>query len=289
MLCDMSLKWMAPTGKSAWKSYARLVATTLVCYACMALAQEQGVRSFEKMKYGLFVHPLRSGNAATSGPAPGAARWFDATALRLTNGAPVTCWRDASGQEADAVCSPGVNRPPTFLADAGTGTGLGTVHFGPGSGKNPALNSEALVFRADTRIRTVFSVFKGSGFLLTDYGATRFHRPDDTNAAAQLWCDAYASPAILGGITYVNGAVVNWATLSLPTNLHHGFNLVEVITTNPVTASGFNKDRVCHAGDQHQGEVLIYDFPLDSAQRLRTEAYLRAKWFGERSVPEGRN
>lgn len=234
------------------------------------------------------THPLRTaGGASPLAPAPGMTRWFDAAVLQLTNNAPVTCWQDSSGNEANAVCPPGDNTPPVYVADAKTATGLGAVHFGPGSGLNPALNSQALVFRADTKIRTVFSVFKGSSFLLTDYGATDFHRPDDKKAESPLWSRPYASPHILGGRTYVNGVLVNGAVFSMPTNLHNGFNLVEVIATNTVTASGFNKDRICHAGDQYQAEVLMYDFPLDDAQRLQTEAYLKAKWFGEKPPVAG--
>jgi hypothetical protein len=130
----------------------------------------------------------------TSGlaPVPGMARWFDAAALKFANGALVTRWEDLSGNDADAVRLAGDNAPPTFVADAGTGTRTGAVHFGPGNGPNPALNSQALVFRTDTKIRTVFSVFKGASFLLTDYGAIHFHRPDDTNAASPLWWNAFS-------------------------------------------------------------------------------------------------
>lgn len=231
--------------------------------------------------------PPKFGETSILAPAPGMVRWFDAASLKLTNGAPVAYWADSSGNQADAFCPAGGNTPPTYVANAKTGTGFGAIHFGPGDGLNPALNSQTLVFRTDTKIRTVFSVFKGSGFLLTDYGAIHFHRPDDTNAASPLWGGAYSSPSILGGKTYVNGIVVNGATFSMPTNLHNGFNLVEVFATNAITASGFNKDRVCHAGDQYQAEVVIYDFSLNDAQRLQTEAYLKAKWFGEKPSPAG--
>jgi autotransporter-associated beta strand protein len=213
-------------------------------------------------------------------PVAGMARWFDASSLQLADGANVSLWKDLSGHDANASVAVGENSFPSYLADAKTGTGLGAIHFAVAKDLNPALNSEALTFVSDLNIRTVFSIFKGSSFLLTDYGACHFHRPDDTNPAAPLWISDFTSPYILSGKTYVNGLPVNGATDLMPTNLHNGFNLVEVLTTNSVTASGFNKDRFCHAGDQYQTEVLIYDFPLTETQRLQTEAYLNAKWFG---------
>ena len=231
----------------------------------------------------------RALNVSSYSPTPGMARWFDASVLKLTDGATVARWNDLSGNDAPALCAAGSNRLPRFMNDAGTGTGLGAIHFGPGTEPNPALDSEALTFRADTNIRAVFSVFKGGSFLLTDYGAIHFHRPDDTNAASPLWSKEFTSPNILGGATYVNGLSVDGTAYFMPTNLHGGFNLVEVLTTNTVTASGFNKDRYCHAGDQYLAEVLIYDFPLTDAQRSQTEAYLKAKWFGGGSLQSGKN
>ena len=213
-------------------------------------------------------------------PTDDMARWFDASNLQLADGAQVSQWNDLSGNDANATGTAGDNGFPSYVADAETGTGLGAIHFSASHDLNPALKSQALTFVSDLNIRTVFSVFKGSSFLLTDYGACDFHRPDDTNPAAPLWISDFASPHILAGRTYVNGLAVKGTIDSMPTNLHNGFNLVEVLMTNAVTASGFNKDRFCHAGDQYQAEVLIYDFPLTETQRLQTEAYLNAKWFG---------
>jgi len=213
-------------------------------------------------------------------PADGMAHWFDASNLQLADGAKVSLWKDLSGNDANAGIAAGDNGLPSYITDAETGTGLGAIHFAASDDLNPALNSQALTFVSDLNIRTVFSIFKGSSFLLTDYGAFHFHRPDDINPAAPLLISNFASPHILAGRTYVNGLAVNVTIDSMPTNLHNGFNLVEVLTSNAVTASGFNKDRFCHAGDQYQAEVLIYDFPLTETQRLQTESYLNAKWFG---------
>jgi len=213
-------------------------------------------------------------------PAPGMARWFDAAYLGLTNGATVNQWDDLSGHDARAVRAAGDNALPTYVADARTGTGLGAIHFGPGTGVNPALNSQTLTFPTDANIRTIFSVFKGGSFLLTDHRTIHFHRPDDANPTSPLWTRDYSSPNVLGGRTYVNNQVVDGTLYPMPTNSHGGFNLVEVLATNVVTGSGFNKDRYFHAGDQFQAEVVIYDFALNETQRRQTEAYLNAKWFG---------
>jgi len=213
-------------------------------------------------------------------PVAGASRWFDASALNATDGSSISNWPDVSGHNAPAVSLGGHNGNPTLSANAGTGTGRSALHFASGTGGNPATNSQALGFTTDAGIRTLFSVFKGGSFLLTDASAYNFHRPTDTDPTSPLWYSPYASGSILNGSTYVNGTLVNGSTYAMPTNSHNGFNLVEVLTTNSVTASSFNKDRVYHAGDQYQAEVLLYDFPLSSAQRLQNEVYLQAKWFG---------
>lgn len=220
---------------------------------------------------------LRLANLA---PTPGMARWFDASNLGLPDGAMVTNWPDLSGRNASATVLGGGNSQPTFVAHAGTPTGLGALHFTPGPGNPPAAGSQALGFPGDYTIRSVFSVFKGASFLLTDSTAYDFHRPTDNDPTSPPWFATYASPSVLSGATYVNGVLVNGSTYPLPTNANNGFNLIEVITAGPATASGFNKDRVYHAGDQYQAELLLYDFPLTPTQRFQTENYLLAKWFG---------
>jgi len=82
-----------------------------------------------------------------------------------------------------------------------------------------------------------------------------------------------ASGYITSGQTYVNGVLQNYPALidstnSMPTNLHNGFNLVEVLTTGTVQADSFNKDRVYHAGNQYQAEVILYDRVLTAPLRV---------------------
>jgi autotransporter-associated beta strand protein len=152
--------------------------------------------------------------------------------------------------------------------------GLGTIYF-LGSGAS----SSNLVFTRDTNIRTVFAIFKGSSFLLTDGSAFHFHRPTDNDPTSPLW-NANTSGNIRGGTTYVNQVQVDGSTYAMPTNINNGFNLVTVLATNSVTAGSFNRDRTSHSGNQAFGEVIIYDVPLSDANRQVNEAYLMYKWFG---------
>ena len=144
-------------------------------------------------------------------------------------------------------------------------------------------------FTRVSTIRTVFSVFKGSSFLLTDDATYNFHRSGDVNPADPLWASnaGWASDYIKNGSTYVNGALVNGISYAMPTNSHNGFNLVEVLTTGPVQAGSINNDRsLTHSGDQQHAEIIMYDFLLNETQRLAVEDYLTKKWFeGLRSSP----
>jgi|GEM_PF-2538371 len=217
---------------------------------------------------------LLAGNAQAAPPVAGYARWFDASTLGLADNAAVANWPDGSTNAAHATVPSG-NRTPVYIANAGTETGLGAVYLDGGGGAN---GSAALRFTQDSSIRTVFSVFKGNSFLLTDASQYHFHRPSDGNPADALWA-GYASGNITGGSTYVNGNLVNGTSYAMPTNLHNGFNLVEVITTGNVQADSFNKDRTYHSGNQYQAEVIMYDRVLTEEERVSVEQYLMHKWF----------
>ncbi len=206
------------------------------------------------------------------------ARWFDASQITANDGDPVATWNDLSTNAANATVPSG-NATPVYVANAGTESGLGAVYFAKNGG---AGNSAALRFTRDSSIKTVFSVFKGNSFLLTDSDAYHFHRPGDDNPADPIWDGANSSGNITGGSTYVNGTLwTNGTSAAMPTDLHNGFNLVEVLTNGgTVQADSFNKDRVYHAGNQYQAEVIIYDRVLTEDERLTVENYLTAKWFG---------
>ncbi|MCX5653707.1 MAG: autotransporter-associated beta strand repeat-containing protein, partial [Planctomycetota bacterium] len=218
---------------------------------------------------------LKLQGASAAPPVTDYAHWFDASSLGLSDGAAVTEWT-SGGTIGGTATVPGGNQNPTYIADAGTGTGLGAVHFNAGGG---AGSSEALMFTRDSEIRTVFSIFKGSSFLLTDADAYDFHRPSNDVPTDPLWV-GWTSDRIRNGQTYVNGNLVNGETYNMPTDSYNGYNLVEVLTNgDPVQADSFNKDRVYHAGDQSQAEVILYDRVLTDEERLQVETYLNAKWF----------
>ena len=175
---------------------------------------------------------------------------------------------------------------PTYIANAGTGTGLGALGFIGNNGGS----SSALQFTQDSNIRTVFSIFEGASFLLTDIqsNAYNFHRSEasgtDTDPTLGLWGND-ASGNVTGGTTLVNGSTTypdgastsatNLGTGTLP----NAYNLIAVETTGPVTADSFNADRnTIHSGDQSQAELIMYNTPLTSAQMVQVEAYLNAKW-----------
>ena len=224
-------------------------------------------------------------HANAAPPVSGYTRWFDASTLGLANDAGVTTWPDGSGNAADATVPSG-NKTPVYVANAGTETGLGAIYF---TGDGGANGGAALMFTRDTEIRTVFSVFKGCAFLLTDFDKYNFHRPSDDNASDKLIANYDAGP-IVAGKTYVNKVLVDPENDPMPTDVHNGFNLVEILTNgDPVNADSFNKDRTYHAGNQYQAEVIIYDRVLTEEERLAVEEYLFFKWFnpGPPAAPTG--
>ena len=133
--------------------------------------------------------------------------------------------------------------------------------------------------------------------MATDQSAYHFHRSEggdtDSDPATGLWGHD-ASGYVTSGQTYVNGVRQNYpalinSTSSMPTNLHNGFNLVEVLTSGAVQADSFNKDRGnTHAGNQYQAEVILYDRQLTEQERVQVEQYLMSKWFAASVTSDAR-
>jgi len=213
--------------------------------------------------------------APASSPAADMARWFDASSSAnvTTNAAgKVTQWNDLSGNTAHAVNATGTRLP---LYAENTLNGKPTIKFDSTYVND---SGDYLKFTRDIAIRTVFSVFKGESFLLTDYSAYNFHRPTDNDATINLWSSNVPDSIKKDGKTYVNSVLVDGTTYRMPTVANNGFNLVTVQSTTAVIADGFNKDRTYHSGKQSHAEVLIYDRALTEAERAQVEGYLMSKW-----------
>ena len=184
-------------------------------------------------------------------PVTGFSRRFDASTLALSDGAAVSQWNDLSPNNAHAT--PQTGHAPTFLANAVNG--LGAVQFAPGSAAAwgfSATDSQSLNFSQDASIRTVFSVFRGASFLLTQCGC-HFHRPNDTDPASPIWAPVaknWTSPYSLGGKPTSTAPRWMAAVSPCPPPTNNGFNQITVVTTGAVRADGFNRDRIYHAGNQ---------------------------------------
>lgn len=224
-------------------------------------------------------------------PVAGMRGWYDASAranFTFSSGNVVSQWNDLSGNtyhatpQADAY-----DHKPTL--DANTLNGQSALHFLGGNGVVDS-NNKNLLFTADTTIRSVFAVFKGASFLLTDSTSTYdFHRynADDTTPSVPLFDGPggnYASANLRNGTVRVNGA--NFAAPinstapggNMPTALNNGFNLISLVTTGNVASNGFNRDRTFHSGEQWHAEMLIYDTALTMDQVIQIEEYLSRKW-----------
>ncbi|MGA2259487.1 MAG: autotransporter-associated beta strand repeat-containing protein, partial [Thermoguttaceae bacterium] len=237
------------------------------------------------------LHYIAPSTAAP--PVPGYAYWFDASQLTgCNNGDNVSAWPNLGSAGGTAQVND-AHIPPTYIANAGTGTALPALAFSAAPGGYGDGTSGALQFPEDSNIRTVFSIFKGASFLLTDAasGQYNFHRGGagfsaiDGDPTAPLWNGPnwanWASSYITGGTTSVNGVVANYSTTDMPVLAsQNGYNLVALQTTGPVIADSFNEDRdTGNSGNQSQAEVLIYNTPLTASQMAATEAYLNTKWF----------
>ena len=207
----------------------------------------------------------------------GASRHFDASQLTLADGAGVSAWTDLTSNAANATVPSG-NATPTYLADAGTGTGLGAVNF---LGNNNATDSQALKFARATDVRSVLSVFKGSSFLMTDSVDTyALHRLTDTNPADPLLKN-HGQINYLGTVRVNGAAVTDPQNDAMPTSLHNGFNLIALVGNGtPFALDSFNKDRIYHSGNQAHAETILFNTVIDATRRGQIEAYLAKKWFG---------
>jgi len=205
----------------------------------------------------------------------------------------VTRWNSVGLASNAAVVRAGYSRP-WLLNDSGIGTGLPVIDFGPLVYQSPFYGACLQWEQRVSSIRTVFMVMgsqNGGGFFLGDTDARDFHRGANsvggllpiTKDNAILGFDL--SEKVANGIVYLDTArVVN--PFSQAVVFSGGYQLLEVLTTDSCQANLFAGDRsfTDRAGGLRLGEVLVYDRVLSETERLQTENYLNAKWFGSAAV-----
>jgi autotransporter-associated beta strand protein len=138
-----------------------------------------------------------------------------------------------------------------------------------------------------TNIRSVFTVLgsqKGGGFILGDTAGPNFHRGggniDGGIVAGNAMFGWDWSASIQNGKVYLDSTYIpNPAGQALS----GGWQLIEIQTTGDTAANLFAGDRNLgpRLGGQRLAEVIIYDRLLTETERVQTENYLNAKWFGK--------
>ena len=97
-----------------------------------------------------------------------------------------------------------------------------------------------------------------------------------------LWdaSNGWSSPNLRNGQTFLNGSQINGTVTGLPSD----YALVDVVTSGGGTqANALANDRnlAGRQGGQQIGEVILFNSALGSLDRVKTEAYLAAKWFAQ--------
>jgi len=101
-----------------------------------------------------------------------------------------------------------------------------------------------------------------------------------TDDGPNIWNRNFASPAVLNGQTYLNGALVDGRATPRPKQMA----VLSLVTTGPVNAGNFGHDRDDNTrwfGDL--AELIVYDAPLSDADRKAVETYLARKY----DIPAG--
>jgi len=203
-----------------------------------------------------------------------------ATTMSLTNDR-VYAWRDADSRAVSADLTNAAAKPPVLMRNALNG--MPVVDFGYLGSQQFLDWSQRL-----TQIGTVIWVLGGhggGGFLLSDNALYTsnpdFHRGSrpsltgtDYTIEAGLFNTKYPM------ITWVDGRLCN----SQRTSLSGGYQIVSTCRSGGyLAASRIGQDRgfTERSGGLRLAELLIYDRFLTEKERVDTEAYLRAKWFGD--------
>ena len=212
-----------------------------------------------------------------TGPAAGSSLWLDASnaATLTTSGSNVTQWNDAGGGSNFLTVGGGT---PTLQANALNGRSVVDLG-GYGSGNWMAFNQDM------TSIQSAFWITKAQGFLLGSTYDYNFHRGPGSygaNYSDALWdaSNGWSSPNLRNGQTFLNGNQINGTTTGLPAD----YAMVNVVTSGGgVQANALANDRNIpgRQGGQQIGEIILFNSALSAADRVKTEAYLAAKWFAQ--------
>ncbi len=224
---------------------------------------------------GGFVEVVVTTAAALEGvPTRGLRMWVSADAIPPVPADPSGwsgVWPDASSAPNNLLQTTPSARP-LLVASAPAFGGLPVLRF---DGSTDFLRFTSPV----TPIQTVFWVLQDTSgdssarFLLSNFAGTPWDfAPGATGEA--IW-STLASPAVIGGQTWVNGVPVKGTVSGRPRQV----SIVSVVTAGATRADTFGT----HMGLSQffkgdLAEMLIYDQPLDADERRSVEDYLARKY-----------
>ncbi len=186
-------------------------------------------------------------------------------------------WENVKGGPLLAVQMDGNAQPAR--STKGPGGKLVVDFGGPGSGRWMQFgNSGGGLLRQD-KIRTVFWVGRGVGFLLGDNSTYSFHRgyPEWSSGGGAIWSDKHIANEVKNGVTRLNGQTVDGNKAKFGGD---EMTVISLVTTGNVAASYLCRDRdiAVRTGGQTIGEVILYNRALSDSEVQQVEGYLMSKW-----------
>lgn len=179
-------------------------------------------------------------------------------------GATVLNWFDQSGNDNN-MTQPVTNRRPVIAS--GELNGFDVMRFDG--------TTDYMDFPAINSIRTVFWVVKENEGATDTYRGLLGH--SDTyhfirGAGKLFWNETFTHPGIQNGITRVVGEEVDGLNTIVPT----GFKVMSLVTSEPVEANRFSRDRNSSASvwDGDLAQLLIFSDSLSNEQISGVEEYL---------------